>query len=110
MFYSGLFSSESNNKIWRVKFLFPHKTILLIVRFDDTPPPKQTFFLVGSSLILFLNKTKKRLATRQYAVGGANTLQYAFCRFFFIFFSVTSSVFSVLSIAMPLRWELRLFT
>src|SRR5690625_2910519 len=73
MFYSGLFSSESNNKIWRVKFLFPHKTILLIVRFDDTPPPKQTFFLVGSSLILFLNKTKKRLATRQYAVGGADT-------------------------------------
>src|SRR5690625_2875239 len=71
--YSGLFSSESNNKIWRVKFLFPHKTILLIVRFDDTPPPKQTFFLVGSSLILFLNKTKKRLATRQYAVGGVDT-------------------------------------
>jgi len=46
---------------------------LLIVRFDDTPPPKQTFFLVGSSLVLFLNKTKKRLATRQYAVGGVDT-------------------------------------
>src|SRR5699024_11104960 len=50
-----------------------HKTLLLIDRFDDIPPPKQTFFLVGSSLILFLNKTKKRLATRQYAVGGVDT-------------------------------------
>src|SRR5690625_5890755 len=68
--YSGLFSSESNNKIWRVKFLFPHKTILLIVRFDDTPPPKQTFFLVGSSLILFLNKTRSEEHTSELQSRG----------------------------------------
>jgi len=48
---------------------------LLIICFDGIPLPKQTFYPVGSSLILFLNKTKKRLAARQYAVGGADTLK-----------------------------------
>src|SRR5690625_5975536 len=77
-----------------VKFLFPHKTILLIVRFDDTPPPKQTFFLVGSSLILFLNKTKKRLATRQYAVGGVDTFN-KFETIFLFLLGVFKSLYKV---------------